>query len=390
MMAGCPATVDEGGTEGSSSSGGEASGSTSTNGDTSGESSTSAASTTTTAADSSSTGEVCADVVPVENPEMYNCSLVDQDCPACHKCTHAWDGDNEVHPLESGTVCVPVDPNPVDLYQPCSYGEGPGLDDCGADAFCWSPDEATTDGYCVAFCGPEETCPEGSLCSFGGDGDLGCIPSCDPFAPDCPDASEECLFLVGYSEFATCVGGPSGSPTEVGDECHGWCGEGLGCVSAEVFGPGCAFDECCTALCDADHACSNPEQTCLGECAQSPEGISVCGVPLPPDPMQCPPDDAEPNYPWCSAIAGCDESWGGGNDCVDVCFCHLQCETPADCPVPATGNPTLECERVIDGGSCVLSCANGETCPDGMYCDDELYPGTCMWFVELEPGCTQG
>ncbi|MCR9162990.1 MAG: hypothetical protein ACE37F_14825 [Nannocystaceae bacterium] len=387
-MLGCPASVVD--VADPSTGGGSTSGTPETTGGPSSTDSSGAADTSTTGTSTgaeSSSADACVDVEPVDNPEMYNCSLMEQDCPPCYKCTHPWDGGNETYPIGIGSVCVPY--GDVGLYEPCSYGDAPGVDDCGAGSFCWSPDESTTDGYCIALCGEDYTCPEGSSCSAGGDGQVGCMPTCDPFDPACPDPIEECLMLNQWPT-AQCIGGPSGLPATVGEECMGYCGEGLACVTADSYGPGCEFELCCTDLCDAEHPCSNPEQECAGECGEAPEGLSACTVPTPPDPTACPPEGAEPNYPWCSESAGCDELWGGGDDCVEVCFCDLECETPADCPTPATGNPTVECEPVIDGGSCVLSCANGETCPDGMYCDEGFYPGTCMWFIELEPGCTQG
>lgn len=393
VLAGCPASSDGTGTDGTSGTSADATGTGTTSNSTTGEAESSTTDPTTggstTSGDSSSTGIDCSVVEPVDNPEMYNCSLVDQDCPACHKCTHAWDGDNETYPVGSGTICVPVHEDPVGVFEPCSY-DGLGLDNCGADAFCWSPDEATTDGYCVAFCGADYSCAEGSSCAAGAKGDLGCLPTCDPFAPDCPDEGEDCLFL--YDETQCVWLDPDFELPGDGEECSSWCAEGFACVSAEAYGPGCEFQGCCTPLCDADNPCASAEQECLGECGEPPEGISVCTVPTEPNPAQCPPEDAEPNYPWCSEqVDECDQSFGGGNDCVTLCFCDVPCNAPGDCPVPATGTPTVECTDAAGGGDdiCMLSCANGETCPNGMYCDDELYPGYCMWFVEETPGCTQ-
>ena len=390
-LVGCPASDgQEGGTEVGStsttttgSSGGSVGpGSSSTNDSTS---STSGGEDST----SSSTGVSCDDVAPVDNPETYNCSVWDQDCPACHKCTHAWNGNDPGVPPGFGSVCVPVHPDPVDTLQPCTYGDEVGVDNCSANAFCWSPDPATSDGYCIEFCEQGKTCGEGFTCIAGGDGALGCVPTCDPFAPDCPDPVEQCMF---YNGEASCSAAPSDLPAAPGLECFGICGEGFGCVNADAYGPDCAFDRCCTPLCDAGHPCADAEQSCYGTCGEASEDISVCVVPGIEPPGQCPPDDAEPNYPWCSGGANddCRQSFGGGNDCVELCFCEDPCDAPADCPVPETGTATVECtDTFADQASCMLSCANGETCPNGMYCADELFPGYCMWYVEEEPGCLE-
>jgi hypothetical protein len=62
--------------------------------------------------------------------------------------------------------------------------------------------------------------------------------------------------------------------------------------------------------------------------------------------------------------------WG---DPIDHTACSLQgCTDACDCPPPpATGDATVTCGQITaDPGmnDCYLSCANGETCPDGMSC----------------------
>lgn len=53
------------------------------------------------------------------------------------------------------------------------------------------------------------------------------------------------------------------------------------------------------------------------------------------------------------------------------------CKSICDCPEPpATGNATVTCSDITFGDSdpdCYLSCAQGETCPDGMMCQSDLY-----------------
>ncbi len=337
---------------------------------------------------SSSTGASCDDPPPLDNPEVWNCLTTQQDCPDCYKCTHNWSGDTSVWPVTEGTVCVPVDSEPVADGEPCLYGDALGFDNCGEQSFCWTPGPDAASGYCIPFCGDQKTCGEGSVCVGGGDGPLGCLPTCDPFEPSCPDPSE------------VCQTGPSGSvcqsggdlPASEGEECSFACGSGLSCVPADVYGPGCETDSCCTNLCDAAHPCSVGEQTCLGSCGEPPEGLSVCGVESAPDPFQCPPEDAEPNYDWCSSqVDACPGAFGGGNDCLELCFCAETCDSTADCPVPATGDSEVVCRDDLgDGNTCLLSCADGQTCPNGMFCDDSLFPGLCLWGVELEPGCSMG
>lgn len=58
----------------------------------------------------------------------------------------------------------------------------------------------------------------------------------------------------------------------------------------------------------------------------------------------------------------------GIKDCVDDCDCFA---------APKTGDAIPYCDEVFTNGGrgCVLWCANGQTCPDGMEC----VSGTCYW-----------
>lgn len=342
------------------------------------------------AATSSSTGEACVDAPPLENPEVWNCSTTSQDCPDCYKCTHNWSGDTSVWAVTEGTVCVPVESEPVADGGPCTYGDSLGVDDCGERSFCWTSGPEVAEGYCVPFCGEDrKTCAEGTTCVGSGDGPLGCLPSCDPFAPTCPDPAERCITELGGTPY--CFNTPD-VPSSEGEACVGVCGSGLLCIPSDAYGPDCESDRCCSALCDADHPCTVGEQSCLGSCGEVPEELSVCGIEPPSDPLQCPPEDAEPNYEWCSSeVDTCGKAFGGGNDCVDLCFCEESCSDASECPTPQTGNAAVVCGDDAAGPDvCLLSCADGQTCPNGMICDDELYPGLCLWGVELEPGCSMG
>ena len=85
---------------------------------------------------------------------------------------------------------------------------------------------------------------------------------------------------------------------------------------------------------------------------------------------------------------GCLDTWGGfdaagqcgvaGAVClyaglpIDATTCSPQdCNDTCDCPAPpATGDATVTCGDItgIGGNDCYLSCAGGETCPNGMSC----------------------
>jgi hypothetical protein len=81
----------------------------------------------------------------------------------------------------------------------------------------------------------------------------------------------------------------------------------------------------------------------------------------------CLPDE------FCLVDAVGNPSWG-------VCS-RSPCADPSECPLPPPGgNPTVRCEDLTNNleNDCYLSCASGETCPDGMFCFiDDL----CVWDV---------
>ena len=91
-------------------------------------------------------------------------------------------------------------------------------------------------------------------------------------------------------------------------------------------------------------------------------------------------------------------AWGAcqsGSDCPDgyTCrgantgpgsYCSARCQGSAsDCPPPPSGNAVPMCQfQGPLGFNCILTCGNGETCPDGMNCSGSGLPGgtdACGW-----------
>ncbi len=58
-------------------------------------------------------------------------------------------------------------------------------------------------------------------------------------------------------------------------------------------------------------------------------------------------------------------------------FCTSPCRAPEDCPPPATGNATPTCSMTTT--TCVLSCIDGEMCPDGMTCEGNTELAFCQF-----------
>lgn len=72
---------------------------------------------------------------------------------------------------------------------------------------------------------------------------------------------------------------------------------------------------------------------------------------------------------------------------IEQTACSIQgCTSVCDCPPPpATGNATVSCGEITEPlgmNDCYLSCADGETCPDGMACN---FIGLCMTNVTEPP-----
>ena len=70
----------------------------------------------------------------------------------------------------------------------------------------------------------------------------------------------------------------------------------------------------------------------------------------------------------CLSPAGGDHNVCGIEACVEDCDCFAP---------PATGTAVVTCAPILgDGGNaCVLYCAGGQICPDGMEC----FSGYCYW-----------
>jgi hypothetical protein len=91
---------------------------------------------------------------------------------------------------------------------------------------------------------------------------------------------------------------------------------------------------------------------------------------------------------WYTGPRSCDSTgpcggFRGSRDSVTDVFTlqggqHMLCEYPcvsdSDCPAPSSGTARASCMRspefnpATDGGSCMLGCADGATCPDGFVC----------------------
>ena len=123
---------------------------------------------------------------------------------------------------------------------------------------------------------------------------------------------------------------------------------------------------------------------CLGRC------IIVAGRAVRPPIVLTrpkPPAGADKTSPYyCEFMALHDTCTGCYGATVSSCregvTCRVACDQAADCPAAKSGNAKIDCAQTQVGGLCMLSCANGETCPDSMTCS-----GDQCYYVYDDPSC---
>jgi hypothetical protein len=189
-----------------------------------------------------------------------DCDVLPQgECARGDKCMPwANDGGSQWN----ATKCVPIDPNPAGVGDPCVVEGSPvsGIDNCDATTMCFAVHPQTQLGTCVAFCQGTENNPicedPSTSCLITNDGVIAlCLPACDPLLQDCADA-QGCYPGDDKGEFV-CTPDFSGEGGADGDVCTGpgpwFCDPGLACIATELLvdcaaGP---FDAgCCSPLCD--------------------------------------------------------------------------------------------------------------------------------------------
>ncbi len=197
---------------------------------------------------------------------QIECDLWSQDCPAGQKCNpFASDGGNSWN----ATGCFPLDPNPVEIGEPCTAEGGvSGIDNCAFGAMCFDVDLRTNEGTCVELCQCNAANPgcatPGTSCAISNDGVLPlCLPLCNPLDPNaCPDG-HGCVPSLDYFHCvpdASSTGGAAGDPCESVNACDA----GLYCAPPEAV-PGCEVSTgCCSSLCtNADDSACLPGQACV-------------------------------------------------------------------------------------------------------------------------------
>lgn len=214
-----------------------------------------------------------------------DCDPWAQDCPDGEKCTYFVDG------YETGTRCVPLDPEPKGPGETC-HVEGDawsGIDDCMEGALCHYVDENGF-GLCVEMCGGSPEDPSCSspdaMCQVCGNNDCAslCLATCDPLDPNC--GTEQVCTPSNEGLFVCTPGGTQDGDGGYGAVCEFFneCDNGFACVPAEML-PGCDGSYCCTAYCDLSkqNVCPNElECVAFSEEDNVPEQyqhVGVCSFP---------------------------------------------------------------------------------------------------------------
>ena len=160
---------------------------------------------------------------------------------------------------------------------PCTIVEGAdpynATDTCDATGKCYDLDPDTGIGTCIEMCvgSPESaSCPiTGFDCPVLSNGYFYlCFPGCSPLdAGSCP-LGETCVAayegdtLGGFICFPPAAEGITGESCE----CANCCADAHMCTDAASYGPGCAYELCCTEYCDITDlafTCAGPDQQCV-------------------------------------------------------------------------------------------------------------------------------
>lgn len=224
---------------------------------------------------------------------------------------------------------------------------------------------------------------------------------------------DECIEDTDCAPGQTCIGCLClGEPTgcaQWGEGAYGNCAadgqaacmsDAGGCIGNGDPGVGVCFFSDCTEPCDCPQppkgfetqvACESisagdDSLDCFIECGgglECPEGMGCIGNTICMFGV-----DIQPAYGDCinNVGAACE----GGNCIVtnmegSAGWCAPACDAVGDCPVPETGTAEVICTDVTDDmmNECLLNCAEGLICPDGMVCDAGF--NICIWEEVVPP-----
>jgi len=229
----------------------------------------------------------CAFICDDVGQPPVQCDIWEQDCPEGEKC-NAFANDGGA--VWNATTCVPVDPDPDAIGEPCTVeGNGvSGVDSCDLGAMCWGVGGGT-EGTCVELCTCSSANPicttNNTTCTINNDGVLVlCLPVCDPLDIGACGEEEVCVSNLSGEHFV-CVVDASGGDGAEGSPCEyvNACDPGLVCADGSLV-PDCEDIGCCTPYCDVNDPSCRGGAECVpwygdGEAPMCFEDLGACVLP---------------------------------------------------------------------------------------------------------------
>lgn len=339
--------------------------------------------------------------------------------------------ESSTDPDPTTETTLTTDPDSSTTEPPATESSSDGGDDCTEKDECMVAEDCLLGQSCVGcmcFGEPKGGCAEwadagaygncveegdgvcdGGGCLGAGEGVGVCFFSDCETPCDCPQPPK------GFEEQVQCQSITQGDETLdcfIGCANGLECPEGMGCVQNTICMFGVEeglppYSDCVNvpgAMCEDGYCLvDSVEDPTFGTCADACGDAADCDVPATGDvapvcndfgnniflcQLECTPQDTCPDGMECQfGYCGWAELPPPYGDCennpdedacapTDTCaatkdgsVCAAACDMAADCPAaPATGDAPVTCDDLGNGDVCYLSCAGGETCPDGMIC----------------------
>ncbi|MFZ6181310.1 hypothetical protein [Nannocystis pusilla] len=194
----------------------------------------------------------------------------------------------------------------------------------------------------------------------------------------------------------TSPGSTSSSTTTGGPVTEGPVTEGPGTDASTDATTGQTGD--CAQLCQRTSECT-PQVTleqCTAACEAADDELRACVLacdqPVCDDLLMCTTLCAHEGDPNATPYATCEDGAStcqpgvylciaSAHDGLEFSVCTPFCGDDGECPTPATGTATPQCDLDARPQVCSLDCSGGQQCPDDMVCDLQG-SGLCMWPVE--------
>lgn len=151
----------------------------------------------------------------------------------------------------------------------------------------------------------------------------------------------------------------------------------------------------CAQLCQRTSGCTGQGslEQCVADCEASDDAlrdcVAACDQATCEELLMCTSLCAHEGDPNATPYAICEDSAStcqpgvylcihSAHDGLEFSVCAPFCDADDECPTPATGTATPQCDLTSRPNLCSLDCSGGQQCPDDMVCDLQG-SGLCMW-----------